>query len=437
MKNLLQSQFVINLSWNVIGGILAKIVGPLFSILVFRILEPRDCGLFAIVVAIKVFIDMFRGAGMSSAIIISNDKKDFISFQFTVQFFLALLIFFLLLIVSPLIAYFFQQPGLKNMLLILSIVFFFNAVEDPLITHHLKNNHYKILFYRQIIPSFVLGGSALLLAWLGLGIYSLVWAQFISSFCMMLFFLLESRWKPRFYFEPKLFVDLFAIGKHEVMQNIFSFLVQQGDALVLGKNIGVVSLGFYKMGAQVSRLLPDSLTGQIAQVIFTDIAKRNDKKFMSHRYYQFINFVTILILIYSICFFILAPWLVSFVLGEKWENAVIFARLFVLQLPFLTMVILNQNLAKLLNFIGIYTKFTFWRSIITILGVIWFSFFSIYHVIFWWLMVGVIAPMINAFIFFKFQNTIHFKKSYLLIVGVNFLWLFLGVTYVMPFVSSP
>ena len=80
------STYIKNISWNILSSISTKLIKPLFSILVARILIPEDYGVLAIAIAVQAFFVTIKDLGVTSVIIIKNDGYDYTKLHFSIQF---------------------------------------------------------------------------------------------------------------------------------------------------------------------------------------------------------------------------------------------------------------------------------------------------------------------------------------------------------------
>lgn len=406
-----ESKLVKDIGWNVSGGLISKAIGPVFTILIARLLTPEDYGVFGITIATIALIELFKDVGLREAVIADHGKEDFISLQFTVQFWFAFFAYSIILIGSGWVSVFYNMPDLKQILPLVGLTIFFSVIEDPLVTNYLKESNYKLLFYRRIIPSVTFGVIALGFAFLGYGVFALVFGHLASRFLTMLFFLLKSDWRPKFLFKKKVFFHLFKTGKHLLFQRSFGYLALQADSLVVGKILGGFSLGLYRMSRRLTLLIPTNIMPQIEQVVFTDMAKnKNNSDYVRKRYYDFILISGSLLIILSLIIFWTAPLIIPLVLGEKWIQTIPMVRLFSLAFPFSALVILNQRISIIYNFSHVYTYFNIARGTITIAALYWASTIGINFAVFVWVIVAILFTIVNSTVFFLYQRNIKINK---------------------------
>jgi len=416
------SSFVQNVGWNILGSMGGKFLGPVFQVLIARLLLPADFGVFAIALAWIASFDILKDWGLTHAILVRRGGKTEIALQFTLQLLTALCFYFITLAVTPVAADLFGQGDLKVVLPLVSLVVFITAVADPIVTDCLVTQNYRQLALRQVATPLASGAVGLLLAHFGWGVYSLVFGLLVGHLAGALSLVAGRHVGFRFLLDVGLVKNLVPIGKHIVMQRLFGFLVGQADSFIVGKALGPQALGFYRMGNMLAFLLPAASVAQTQQVVFTESSvNRNDHQLRT-RYNQFTTIAGVALLLYSVAAYVSAPVLVPLVLGEQWRDAVPLMQVFcaVVVSGFLTP--LNVDLAKVLGFVYIYTHFALWRSVATVIGLLWASQFSMVHVVITWVFLGFMSNLVNDAIFYWKQDVVRLTGAKIILTCASWVW---------------
>lgn len=427
------SAYIKNISWNILASTSTKLIKPLFSILVARILVPQDYGVLAIAIAVQAFFVTIKDLGVTSVIIVKNDGYDYTKAHFSIQFVTAIVNYFLILLSRGWIADYFDQPILTTIMPILGLGLFISSVEDALLTRHYKKNEYKIVFYRQLIPAIVSGMAALTLAMLGFGVYSLILSILLGSLASTIFLVIFNQWMPAFDFDLKRLKSLFSLGIHVATQRIAGFIALQLDSLIVAKNIGAHSTGLYRMSMDLSTFIPNALLFQYQQVLFTEAAsKPDDSQYITHRYNQFIKLVFAFTFINFIAVYLLAPSLIPLVLGEKWTGLVQPVQLIAISIISSNLVNPNVQFSQILGFNHVYTYFALIRSSVTAVAILLASFHSLNAVLLAWVAIGIIGNYVNFTIFKAHQNKITVTRSiYLMFMIVITLYMIIFVDWIV------
>ena len=257
------SEIVQNAGWSVGGSLFVALLGPVVSIVVARMLSPGDYGVLGIAVAVMALLQIGRDFGMTQAVIVSVQDSDFRNLQFTVQLVWGGVLFLLIMAGSPLLAAFYHSPELGYVLPLLGVTLLLNAITDPLQAANLKAQNYRFLFFRQIVPAVVRWAVVIVLAYKGMGVYALVASALSGAAADAAFLFWRAAWKPKLHFDWQQFREFFRLGKHQVFQEFCGFLVLKADALIVGKNLGIATLGIYQMGNSLANVLPNAAVPQL------------------------------------------------------------------------------------------------------------------------------------------------------------------------------
>lgn len=416
------SAFAQNVSWNILGSMGGKFLGPVFQVLIARLLLPADFGVFAIGLAWIAAFEIIKDWGLTHAILVRRGGKAEIVLQFTVQILTALCFYLITLALTPVAADLFGLVDLTVVLPLIGLTVFISAVADPIITDYLMAQRYRQLALRQMTMPIASGVVGLLLAHFGYGVYSLVFGLLVGHLVGVLSLVVGGHAGFGFSLDFGLVRNLMPIGKHIVLQRLFGFLVGQADSFIVGRALGAQALGLYRMGNILAFLFPAASVAQTQQVVFTEQSAKHEVEQLRARYNQFTVIAGVTLLLYSMAAYLSAPMLVPLMLGEQWRDAVPLMQVFtaVVVSGFLTP--LNVDLAKVLGFVHIYTHFALWRSVATVIGLLWASQFSTIHIVITWVVVGFISNLVNDVIFYRMQTVVHLTGAKILLMGTSWVW---------------
>jgi O-antigen/teichoic acid export membrane protein len=416
------SSFAHNVSWNILGSMGGKFLGPMFQVLIARLLLPADFGVFAIGLAWIAAFEIIKDWGLTHAILVRRGGKAEIVLQFTVQILTALCFYLITLGLTPVAADLFGLVDLTVVLPLVGLTVFISAVADPIITDYLMAQRYRQLALRQMTMPIASGVVGLLLAHFGYGVYSLVFGLLVGHLVGVLSLVVSGHTGLGFSLDFGLVRNLMPIGKHIVLQRLFGFLVGQADSFIVGRALGAQALGLYRMGNMLAFLFPASSVAQTQQVVFTELSAKREVEQLRARYNQFTVLAGGALLLYSMAAYLSAPMLVPLVLGEQWRDAVPLMQIFtaVVVSGFLTP--LNVDLAKVLGFVHIYTHFALWRSIATVTALLWASQYSTLYVVIAWVVVGFMSNLVNDVIFYRMQSVVRVTGTKIVLICTSWVW---------------
>src|SRR5690554_3567526 len=310
-----------------LGGVKATNAILQFTILAIlaRLLSPTEFGLMGLALTVVSFSDIFNDLGFGPAITQKdklNDTDVHTSFTYSLIFgtILVVLIWFL----SPVIASFFRNDDLIPILKAISIVLLLRSgITTPLGLMY-RELEFKKLSLIQI-TSYAIGYGAVgvTLAYLGYGVWSLVAGVISQTVLSLILYWSFSRKSIGFSLNRKSFKELIHFGGGYSLNKIFSYAGNQGDKIMVGRLLGVESLGLYERGYQVVKYSASLLGEIIDKVLFSPIArKQNDRErikdiFLEMTYIFGIIFFPLSAFIYSN-----AKPIVRIILGDQWDSSI-------------------------------------------------------------------------------------------------------------------
>lgn len=340
-----------SLRWLAGARFAGQLVAWAITLVVIRILKPSDYGLMAIAEMIVGFATLFREMGLYAAMV---QKRDLTPRQVEQAFGLLIIangaIYAVVFAFAPLLAHFFGDPRLTNMVRVLGIEFPLAAVgviQDAMLSREMK---FKPKSFVNLAVSLGNGFTTLPLALLGFGVWALVFGSVVGSVIRAVGLVLVARYWcwPRFSREGM--EDMLRFGGFVTASSLGWYVYSRSDVFIIGKVLGSRLLGFYSVAMQLASLPMQKVGEMLGQVGYAAYASiQHDRNVLRS------NFLKAVRILGAISFPVfwgivgVAPELVSVVLGQKWQPAVMPIELLGLVMPFRMIV---QGQAPVLAAIG-------------------------------------------------------------------------------------
>lgn len=186
---------------------------------------------------------------------------------------------------------------------------------------------------------------SILLAWLGLGVWSLVFATILWRALFAILVMVRVR-PPGLGFNRIALSDLALFGRGNVLARILNFGALQGDFIVAGRWLGETALGSYNRAYQLS-VTPVRLLGTaLEQVLFPAMSLRQSSQAkLREAFLRGISAIAFVVLPMSAVAVLLAPELVLMTLGPQWTDATVPFRLLAAGMFFRTGYKISDSLA--------------------------------------------------------------------------------------------
>jgi teichuronic acid exporter len=319
-------------------------VNFILSIILARLLLPEEFGLIAIILIFINIANVFVQSGLNTALI---QKKDADEIDFSSVFYssilLAVIIYFILFFCAPLIADFYNIPGLKLIIRVLAVTLFFGAVNSIQNAVISRNLHFKKLFYSSTGGTLFSGVTGIILAYMGQGVWALVWQQLIFQIVVTAIMWFTVKWRPKLLFSGKRLKKLLSYSWKLLISNLISALFLDLRSLIIGKIYNAEMLGFFNRGKQFPSVIISNINDSIQAVMFPTISSVQDnRKRVKDMVRLSIRTSSFIVFPMMVGLAIIAEPLVILILTEKWLPSVPFLQIFCL--TYLLMPIHTANL---------------------------------------------------------------------------------------------
>jgi PST family polysaccharide transporter len=293
-----------------------------------RMLMPRDFGLLAMVFTIMGFLRVFKELGLSTATVQREDiTQAQVSNLFWINVAVSGFVSVLVAALAPVIAWFYREPRLVWITFALSINFLLAGLAVQHMALLNRQMRFKVIAVIQV-GSF-LGGIlvGIGMAWLNYGYWSLVGMNVATSMVALLMTWCASSWRPQFFTRHSGTWSLFHFGANLTAANFLFSLARGMDGLLIGRFYGAASAGLYSRASALLFGPLQQFTYPI-EAVFVPVLSRLQKQPERYRrtFVQLFEAIVLTSFFFTGVFFALGRPLTLVVLGPKWEKAsIIFA----------------------------------------------------------------------------------------------------------------
>jgi O-antigen/teichoic acid export membrane protein len=278
-----RSQAIDGLKWTSLTRFII-VVGQVVKISVLaRLLEKSDFGLVALIMFVLGFTGILIDMGFTTAILHKqNISKRQYSSIYWLNIGFSLIVYIAIYFSSSVIADYYSQPDLKTLLEIMGLSLIISAMGKQYRTIEQKNLNFKVLSLVDLAATTISVFVAVVLATLGYGVYSIVFAALAEYAVGSLFFLVFGMINHGFprYFSFHETSEFIKIGLYQVGGDITNYLSRDTDLLIIGKVMGVEVLGGYNLARELVRRplqLIDPIISKVSTPIFSQFQDHNEK----------------------------------------------------------------------------------------------------------------------------------------------------------------
>lgn len=257
------------IQWTSVSQFSRQLVQYITTLILANILSPNDFGLLAMALVVTGFIDIFKDLGTSSALIHLNKiDRLLISSIFWTNIFFGLLFTLIIFLSSHLISLFFNSTEIIPILQVIAFLFFissFSILPRALLERDLQFN---ILAKIEIIATVIGSGVGISMAYLGYGVWSLIFQILVNNFILTVLILIVAKIKPKLQFSFITLKSVSAYSLNLVGYNIFNYFIRNADYMLIGKYLGENQLGNYYLAYKIMLYPLQGITMVISRVMF-------------------------------------------------------------------------------------------------------------------------------------------------------------------------
>ena len=351
---------------------------------------------------ISVFISIasiFVQRGFSSSLIQKKEVDDSdCSSVFYLSLAVAAVLYMALFFLAPYIADFYNESLLTQVLRVQAIILFFGAVNSVQNAVLSRRMEFKKSFYVSMGGVAATGIVGISMAYLGLGVWALVYSQLANSLTCMIILWFTVAWRPKRLFSLKKVRGLYQFGWKLLCSALLDTIYDNLRTLIIGKYFDKTSLGFYDRGRALPQMAVGAINGSISAVMFPALSACQDDliqlKAVMRR-----SIVTSCFIMFPVMIGLaaVAEPLISILLTEKWLGAVPFMQLCCLSYAFYPLHTSNLQAINAVGRSDIFLKLEIIKKFIGLTVIAVTLPFGIYALVGGGIFVSIIGTVINAF----------------------------------------
>ncbi len=337
--------------WSAFGRFGTICIIFIANIVLAHLLTPKDFGCIGM---LQIFIsvsEVFVMGGFGAALI---QKRNPSHVDYTTVFywnlFVAILMYVLLYYSAPYIASFYKMPLLRDVLRVQSIVVFISGFYFVQTTQLQKQLRFRELSIRGITAALAGVSVAIVMAFMGFGVWSLVALHVVSSFASVLLLWRMSEWRPTLEFSWQSFKSLFAFGGLMAASSLVETLYTNIQGLIIGKWYTPQDMGYYTQARKLEQVPTSALSTIVGQVVFPVFSMLNDnKEKLRESLRKSIKSISFLCFPMCALLIMIGKPLIRLLYGSQWDNSVLYFQILCLSGMAYIINCMNLNVIKSLG----------------------------------------------------------------------------------------
>jgi len=321
LEKTLKKQVIGGVAWRGSADIIQQVLQIVFTIVLARLLTKADFGLLATAMVINRFFVALISVGFGGAIIRSTDiTKEQISAIFYIQLILNFTLSVVVYYLAQPIASFFEEIELVRLVEITAWIILLQTFQFPTILLR-KNMQFKSFSLIEISSMLIANTAAIIMAFDGFGIWSLVARLFIQKLCFVIGTWFAAKWKPT---KPDFngLKPIMNFGFNMLGSNLLSYFSENLIAIIISKFLGKEIMGLFNIAYNLAIVPASKIKSVLLSVLTPGFAKiqldiisftKNNRKVLL---YLSLTFIPFMFLMSG-----MSENIVLFMYGAKWIDA--------------------------------------------------------------------------------------------------------------------
>ncbi|WP_374408532.1 lipopolysaccharide biosynthesis protein [Pelagerythrobacter sp.] len=262
------------LAWRWGTQVLAQAITWTSTILVVRLLDPTDYGLFAMAQTVITALAFLNGQSFATSLI-QADKIDErrIGQVFALLLMLNGTLAATQFLMAPLAADYYNQPLIADMLRIQAVIFLtipFSALPQELLARRIEFRNQGLV---NLACAAIGASTALVLAWHGFGVWALVYAPIAMFVTRAIGLTVAARILVKPVFDLRGAGDLITFGGALTLCQLFWIVQSQSDIVIAGRMLDTHDLGLYAEALFLTLIVTGRFLPPINEVAFPAYAE--------------------------------------------------------------------------------------------------------------------------------------------------------------------
>lgn len=313
--------------WSAITEIAAKLVSPITSMILARILAPEAFGVVATVTMIVSFADMFTDAGFQKYLVQHAFKDEEEKFNnanvaFWTNLGISVFLWFIIVIFREKIASSVGNPSLGNVVAIASIQLLLTSFSSIQMALYRRDFDFKTLFLVRMVSVFIPFAVTLPLAFLGLSYWALIIGTITMQLSNAIILTLKSKWKPKLFYNTKILIEMLSFSIWSLIEAISIWLTTWADTFIIGNALNQYYLGLYKTSTSMVNTLMALITGSTTPVLFSTLSRlQDDEVKFNNMFLKFQRLISIMVFPLGVGVYLYSDLATQILLGSQWSEA--------------------------------------------------------------------------------------------------------------------
>ena len=319
---------IVNASkWSTITEIAAKLITPISSMILARLLAPEMFGVMVTATMVISFAEIFTDAGFQKYIIQHKfDSRESLfestNVAFWSNFVMSMVIWGIIIVFCQPIATLVGNTGRGDVIAISCICIPLAAFSSIQMALFKRDLDFKTLFHVRILGVFIPLIVTIPIAFYTRSYWSLIIGMIALNIFNAVILTVKSKWKPRFSYRFSLFKEMFSFTSLSMIEAFTIWMTSYADIFIVGRLLDQYYLGLYRTSMITVGQIMALATSATTPILFSALSKvQDDDEHFKHIFLKFQKVVGLIVIPIGVGIFVFQNLITEILLGSQWSQA--------------------------------------------------------------------------------------------------------------------
>lgn len=318
-----KSPIFYSIKWSGLSEIGVKLISPVATMILARLLAPEAFGVLAVCTLITTFSEIIADAGFGKYIVQADffDESHFyksVKVAFGSHFTLAIVICIIIFLSSDFLA---EKLGISGHGLVISVAslqLLLMSIVSPQLAILRRRLEYKKIFVSRIISTLCNFCITIPLALILKSYWALVIGVLSGHFVNAVVLSILAKWIPKIYFNLGLFKEMFNFSFWSLLEGLAHWVIFNFDIFIVSKFFSVYYVGLYKNCSHMLLSFFGIVTASMSPVLLSIFSRLKNDSDYDNLYFNLTKIFMCLVLPVSIGIFYARDFVTLVLFGDQW-----------------------------------------------------------------------------------------------------------------------
>lgn len=323
----LNSKVLTATKWSSVTEIVAKLITPISTMVLARLLTPEAFGVLVTAVMVISFAEIFTDAGFQKYLIQRefSSKKE-MSECTTVAFWsnlcLSLLIWSVIIIFSGQIAKLVGSSGHGAVIAVSCVCIPLAAFSSIQMALFKRKFDFKTLFLVRLVGVLIPLIVTIPLAYLTRSYWALIIGMICLNLSNAVLLTIKSPWKPKWYYNKTQLYQMLSFSIWSMVEAISIWATSYIDMFIVGTLLNQHYLGLYRTSMTTVGQIVSIITSATTPVLFSSLSRlQNDEQGFKEMFFKFQKVVGLIVVPLGAGIYLFRDFITEILLGAQWLEA--------------------------------------------------------------------------------------------------------------------